>query len=96
MNIEISPKEYERTMNWYDGLLYCQLLEIDGKNDWRLPNLEELKEIYDSGNDFVSSYYWSYVEYRNDESAWGQSMLNGISYFIIKKDNWYVRAVRTI
>ena len=96
MNIEISPKEYERKMNWDDAIFYCQLLVIDGKDDWRLPNLEELREIYNSENDFVSDYHWSYVEYRNDSSAWGQSMLNGISYFIIKNDNWYVRAVRTI
>ena len=40
-NIEISPKEYERKLSWDDALLYCQLLVIDGKDNWRLPNTVE-------------------------------------------------------
>lgn len=34
--IELSPKEYWKTLNYHDALLYCQLLTIDGKNDWRM------------------------------------------------------------
>ena len=36
MNIEISPKEYWKELNYYDGILYCSLLVIDGVNDWRM------------------------------------------------------------
>jgi hypothetical protein len=34
--IEISDREYWKELNWYDGQLYCSLLNIDGKNDWRM------------------------------------------------------------
>jgi len=46
MSIQISPKHYERKLNWDDGKLYCDLLSIDGKNDWRMPTLEECKIIF--------------------------------------------------
>lgn len=36
MNIEISPKEYWKELNYYDGILYCSLLVIDGVDDWRM------------------------------------------------------------
>jgi len=31
MNIEISPKQYEKFLTWDDALLYCSLLVIDGE-----------------------------------------------------------------
>ena len=36
MNIEISSEEYWKELNYYDGILYCSLLVIDGVNDWRM------------------------------------------------------------
>jgi hypothetical protein len=103
MNIEISPKEYERKLNWHDGMLYCQLLTIDNKNDWRLPTKDELNDIYDtkndiyhSENDFVRAYYWSSTEY-DDNCAWGQYFSNGNQFNHGKKTiSFYVRTVRTI
>jgi hypothetical protein len=38
MTIEIAPKEYFKELNYYDSLLYCQLLNIDGKEGWKLPS----------------------------------------------------------
>jgi hypothetical protein len=32
-------------LNWYDGLLYLSFLEIDRKNDWRLPTEDESPNI---------------------------------------------------
>jgi hypothetical protein len=95
MNIEISPKEYERELNWYDGLLYLSLLEIDGKSDWRLPTFDELEHIYKSVNDFVRAYYWSSAEYTEDSAGclgfiFGARIRNG------KHILRYVRPVRTI
>jgi hypothetical protein len=34
--IELSDKKYWKQLKYYDALLYCQVLEIDGKNDWRM------------------------------------------------------------
>ena len=100
MNIEISDKKYERELNWHDAHLYCSVLSIDNKNDWRLPTLEELREIYNSDNNFVDagydSGYWSSTE-ENDYYAWFARMLNGNRVSGHKlRCNFYVRPVRTI
>ena len=94
MNIEISPKEYERTLNWHDAKLYCELLTIDGKMDWRLPTKDELKEIYNLENDFVGSGYWSSTEF-NGNYAWRQGLSNGFQDYYFKGYSFYVRAVRS-
>jgi hypothetical protein len=96
MNIQICPKEYERMLNWYDGMMYCQLLVIDNKNDWRLPTKDELNEIYNSENDFGGSDFWSSTEY-DGGYAWVQNMSDGNQYDYYGKDySFYVRAVRSI
>ena len=35
MTIQISNAEYWKKMEWDDGILYCSLLSIDGKDNWR-------------------------------------------------------------
>ena len=46
MNIEISPKEYWKFMNPRDGRLYCSMVVIDGKDDWRyMKFFEKLKYL---------------------------------------------------
>lgn len=45
MKFEISPLEYEKCLNYDDAKLYCELLIIDAKNDWRLPTFPECKII---------------------------------------------------
>ena len=41
MNIEIADIKYWKKLNYYDGLLYCQLLSIDGADDWRMLKHED-------------------------------------------------------
>ena len=95
MNIEISPKEYERKMNWEDAIFYCQLLVIDGKDDWRLPTIEELKEISNSENTFIESGYWSSIDIV-PLVAWRVDMGYGNSFRTYKGSYHNVRAVRDI
>lgn len=46
MNIEISPNEYWKYLNPVDGKLYCSMVIINGKNDWRpMSFMEKLKYI---------------------------------------------------
>ena len=54
--IEISSNEYWKELNYRDALLYCSLLDIDGKNDWRLPNDEEgdVYELYDRMTEYAN------------------------------------------
>ena len=39
--IEVSNKKYWKEMTYYDGLLYCSLLIIGKKNDWRMIKYDE-------------------------------------------------------
>ena len=95
MNIEISPVEYERKLNWYDGKLYCDLLVIDGKDDWRMPTKEELNDIYNSEND-LNNPHWSSTEF-NGKHAWFQNLSFGYqASYTNKIDSYYVRPVRNI
>lgn len=41
MGIEISDEYYWKVLTWQDGLLYCSLLSIDGKMDWRMINRQD-------------------------------------------------------
>jgi hypothetical protein len=47
MNIEISPNEYWKYLNPADGKLYCSMVVIDDKNDWRPMGLMEKFENID-------------------------------------------------
>jgi hypothetical protein len=95
--IEISPKEYETLLNWHDGMLYCQLLTIDNKNDWRLPTIEELQDIYHSENDFYDTYYWSLTKaIIHDNYVWMKSFNNGNTGVGSMIKRMFIRPVRTI
>jgi hypothetical protein len=96
MNIEISEKQYEKFLSWDDAILYCSLLVIDGKDDWRLPTIKELYYIYvriKDDNDFDDVFYWSSLEYYEDVS-WGFEFEDGSQHWYAKRNKFYVRAVR--
>jgi hypothetical protein len=42
LNFEFAPFEYWKRLNFDDGLLYLALLNIDGKDDWRMLTLAEI------------------------------------------------------
>ena len=99
MNIEIAPKSTEIRANWYDARLYCFALNIDGKTGWRLPNKEELDEIYQSENDFEIGWGWDWYWSSSETSvngAWSQNFLYGNRFSYSKNDFIYVRAVRDL
>jgi hypothetical protein len=41
MSIELSKSQYWKRMGYHDALLYCSLLVIDDKDDWRMMTMEE-------------------------------------------------------
>jgi hypothetical protein len=41
MTIEICDIQYWKPLTYYDSLLYCQLLNVDGYNNWRLFTSDE-------------------------------------------------------
>lgn len=52
MNIITNNREYfidtSLQFNFADAILYCQILSIDGKDDWRMGNAEDIRLLYES------------------------------------------------
>lgn len=73
-------------------------LNYKGYSNWRLPNKEELNELYEMKNiigGFASDYYWSSSEY-GSLNAWFQLFTNGDRSYFYKYISARVRAVRNI
>lgn len=48
--IEVSDEKYWKELHHSEIDLYCKLLIIDGKDDWRLPTLDEYKKYFNYEN----------------------------------------------
>ncbi len=95
MNFEIAPEEYEIKTNWEDAKMYCFALIIDGKTGWRLPSVEELKQIYFTPyNGFVKSSYWTSSVCKYSKKIFVMNLLTGKPYH--DYNTHYVRPVRDL
>ena len=90
---------------WQDALIYCEELTLDGKSDWRLPNMVELKSIRGVGEVkpaissvfqmTISNYYWSSTTPTSSTNdAWVVDFYDGQGSWNSKKSNSLVRCVR--
>ncbi len=91
--------------SWKDAIDYCENLELNGKNDWRLPNINELYSITDHYRGspaidpiFQNSYeglYWSSTSYSGSSSyAWLVNFEYGSNSYQSKSKTYAVRCVR--
>jgi len=94
--------------SWNDALDYCADLILAGKNDWRLPTIEQLQTIidYTTGDPAISTevfsaqsgLYWSSSTVTGDpyfEWEWGVSFYDGGAYWLSKfVGGGYVRCAR--
>ena len=97
---ESAPGKY----TWQQALRYCEGLDLAGRDDWRLPNVNELQSIVDYSRwepsiDPVFAAepwgYWSSSTYLPDSRyAWGVGFLIGFVNRDSKSLGYHVRAVR--
>lgn len=106
----ISENNDFHEMNWKEALAHCEMLELAGYDDWRLPNANELQSIIDYEKDVseqapaidtkffpdaVLSNYWSATTYAfNPGDALCVYFGSGNIHRESKTQSNYVRAVR--
>lgn len=93
-------------MTWEAALKYCQSLQLSGRDDWRLPNIKELRSISDDRKvqpsldktffpEAQSAYYWSSTSQGNrPERAWFVDFQSGLVSYADKPDQHLLLAVR--
>jgi len=93
------------TMEWQEAINYCEGLILGDYDDWRLPNINELKSIIDRNRSnpaivlafehTSSSAYWSSTTSKgNHEVAWNVYFNYGNVDGNYKDSGRYVRCVR--
>jgi hypothetical protein len=92
--------------NWQNALTAANSTDFAGQNDWRLPNIKELKSIVEQAcylpaiNDIIfpntqSTYYWSSSPYAgSNDRALIVSFYSGSGVSVSKGSGRYVRLVR--
>lgn len=71
-----------QTFTWQEAIEYCKELELDGKNDWRIPSLKELFSISDfsSGWPYLNTDYFDLAsgQVSKDEQFWSGNDYVGV------------------
>ena len=96
----------EQGMTWEDALKACADLNLSGRNDWRLPNIKELRSINDDrkvrpsldGSFFPNAkadIYWSSTtQWNRPERAWYVDFVTGLVSYSDKTERHFLLAVR--
>jgi len=95
--------------SWQEAIDHCEALTLDSLDDWRLPNINELKTLIDRSKrepaikENVFEYigtnnyyrYWSSTSIVGyEDAAWFVYFYDGFVYGDSKYANFYVRCVR--
>lgn len=90
--------DFEKMMSFSEAKQACANSTAGDKRDWRLPNLKELKLMYEnlrkSGlTHFDNEWYWS-SKVQDEHNMWSTDLLHGQSFPHWEEDRSHVRAVR--
>jgi uncharacterized protein DUF1566/F5/8 type C domain-containing protein len=97
-------KQTQFQLNWYDAESYCHDLILGNHDDWRLPDVDELKDIVDfhfsnpSINPFIEAFsgeYWADDSVKEfPDLGWHVNFANGKASYDARRHVYNVRAVR--
>jgi len=57
-------------ISWTDAIAYCESLELKGYDDWRVPNIRELRSIFDYSTKVINSAF----EDASDANYWSSTL----------------------
>jgi len=96
-----------KQVNWLDAIDYCENLDLDGKSDWRLPDITELTSLVDYSvsepaivstlqDRTTNAIYWSSTTYfKSTDKAYFVTFEHGFSSYELKSVDYFsVRCVR--
>ncbi len=90
-----------KLQDWDGAVQYCRDLVLEGYNDWRLPMINELQELYKHKSELsnvVDNRYWSSTPYLSEKDiVWLLNFddLTSMNY-LSKSNSYYVRCVREL
>jgi hypothetical protein len=90
---------------WEDAIDYCENLTLGGFDDWRLPNINELRSIVDyersdpaidrAFRNTKSDWYWTSTKYnRGSLYSWELNFSYGYDSYSSQSYSRYVRCLR--
>jgi hypothetical protein len=98
---------YNGTRTWQEAINFCHDLSIANRKGWRLPTLEELSSLIETGHgnpaipyghpflNLVGSDYWSSTTYEGGSTlAWSVVIPSGNVLIVNKTTSHYVWPVR--
>ena len=99
--------EYGKVLKYEKGTTFCKSLQLGGFNDWRLPSVDEMKNLYREKNFLKYIAQGDYISNTTHFLIWGDDNIGALSVFepivnskkqipVNPGGTFFVRCVRTV